>query len=186
MTFRKTTRRDILENNQYAGQIFEAEFGGVNPRPGNHPALRIPHSVQVHVERSDDDECNDIRCNDYNSDVMNGVWDKVSDVTPESTDSPVTLTHTDDPVTHTHTDSPVVVTHSGPVRGLTLDQAHVFYGIPYAAPPVGPKRWAAPEPVSQWTRPYDATFPRPACVQACAGEFSEECPHKVIPSPPIT
>ncbi|KAI4897946.1 hypothetical protein NFI96_019832 [Prochilodus magdalenae] len=73
---------------------------------------------------------------------------------------------------------PVVLTHSGPVRGLTLDKAHVFYGIPYAAPPVGPNRWTAPEPVSPWTQIYDATFPRPACMQACTGEFSQMCPPK--------
>ncbi|KAL7871002.1 hypothetical protein SRHO_G00084990 [Serrasalmus rhombeus] len=73
---------------------------------------------------------------------------------------------------------PVVLTQSGPVCGLTLDKAHVFYGIPYAAPPVGLKRWSAPDPVSPWTQLYDATFPRPACMQACAGEFSQMCPPK--------
>lgn len=96
------------------------------------------------------------------------------------TKDPDALSHTEDPETLTHTEGPVVFTHSGPIRGLTVDKAHVFYGIPYAAPPVGLKRWAAPEPVSQWTKPYNATFPRPACMQACVGEFSEECPHKVI------
>lgn len=171
MTFKKAPRNDILENNQYSVQIFEAEFPDVNPRPRNKPA--VPDSNQLLVELSDDIGCNDIKCNDYSSDgtsrsgvELNRVmWDKVSDVASESTEGPV------------------VLTHSGPVRGLTLNKAHVFYGIPYAAPPVGPKRWSAPEPVSQWTKPYDATFPRPACMQACAWEFSEECPHKVILSP---
>lgn len=96
------------------------------------------------------------------------------------TEDPDALSHTGDPETLTHTEGPVVFTHSGLIRGLTVDKAHVFYGIPYAAPPVGLKRWAAPEPASQWTKPYNATFPRPACMQACVGEFSEECPHKVI------
>lgn len=168
MTFKKAPRNDILVNNHYNVQIFEAEFPDVNPRPENKPA--IPNSNQLQMEHSDDIECNDIKCNDYSSDgtsrsgvELNRVtWDKVSDVTSESTEGPV------------------VLTHSGPVRGLTLNKAHVFYGIPYAAPPVGPKRWSAPEPVSQWTKPYDATFPRPACMQSSAGEFSEECLHKVI------
>lgn len=175
MTFQKTPRNDILDNNHYRVQIPEAEFSEVNPRPANKPTTGILNSVQS--ELSDDTKFNDIKCNDNNSDGSGITWDKTSDVIPESTEDPDVLTHTE---------GPVVLTHSGPVRGLTLDKAHVFYGIPYAAPPVGPKRWAAPEPVSRWTKPYDATFPRPACMQDCAGEFSEECPHQVILSPPIT
>lgn len=74
---------------------------------------------------------------------------------------------------------PVVVTLLGRVRGLTLEKAHVFYGIPYADPPVGDKRWAPPSPVSPWLYTYNATFPRPACMQICAGEFSRLCPPEV-------
>ncbi|TRY91639.1 hypothetical protein DNTS_017029 [Danionella cerebrum] len=74
---------------------------------------------------------------------------------------------------------PVVLTPLGPVRGLTLDKAHVFYGIAYAEPPVGDKRWAAPSPVSSWSHVHDSTFPRPACMQRCTGEFSQLCPPKV-------
>uniref|UniRef100_A0A671L6S8 cAMP-regulated D2 protein-like n=1 Tax=Sinocyclocheilus anshuiensis TaxID=1608454 RepID=A0A671L6S8_9TELE len=73
---------------------------------------------------------------------------------------------------NTSSGDPVVVTHLGRVRGRTLDKANVFYGIPYADPPVGDKRWAPPSSVSPWTYTYDATFPRPACMQVCAGEFS--------------
>uniref|UniRef100_A0A673N5P4 Carboxylesterase type B domain-containing protein n=1 Tax=Sinocyclocheilus rhinocerous TaxID=307959 RepID=A0A673N5P4_9TELE len=80
---------------------------------------------------------------------------------------------------NTSSGDPVVVTHLGRVRGRTLDKAHVFYGIPYADPPVGDKRWAPPSSVSPWTYTYDATFPRPACMQVCAGEFSRMCPPKV-------
>ncbi|XP_041965219.1 crystal protein isoform X3 [Alosa sapidissima] len=76
-------------------------------------------------------------------------------------------------------EGPVVRVHGGMVRGLTLDKAHVFYGIPYAAPPVGQRRWAPPHPVLPWLQTYNATFPRPACMQACAGEFSQICPPKV-------
>lgn len=80
---------------------------------------------------------------------------------------------------NTSSGDPVVITHLGRVRGRTLDKAHVFYGIPYADPPVGDKRWAPPSSVSPWTYTYDATFPRPACMQVCAGEFSRMCPPKV-------
>ncbi|XP_076848995.1 cAMP-regulated D2 protein [Brachyhypopomus gauderio] len=94
---------------------------------------------------------------------------------PSALDSAVMHERHDAKASH----GPVVLVHSGPVRGLTLDKAHVFYGIPYAAPPVGPKRWAAPGPVSPWTLPYDATFPRPACMQLCAGHLSRSCPLQV-------
>ncbi|XP_060734745.1 cAMP-regulated D2 protein [Tachysurus vachellii] len=175
MTFQKTPRNDILNNNQYSVQISEAEFHDVNLQHEMKPDAEIPNSIRMHTEQSDDNECNDIKCVKLNK-VM---WDEEPDVTLESTEDPAVHTHTEDPAVHTHTEDPVVITHSGPVRGLTLDKAHVFFGIPYAAPPVGSRRWAAPQPVSQWTRPYDATFPRAACMQVCSEEFSEACPHKV-------
>ncbi|XP_016099033.1 cAMP-regulated D2 protein [Sinocyclocheilus grahami] len=89
------------------------------------------------------------------------------------------LDNTSDGLEDTSSGDPVVVTHLGRVRGRTLDKANVFYGIPYADPPVGDKRWAPPSSVSPWTYTYDATFPRPACMQVCAGEFSRMCHPKV-------
>jgi para-nitrobenzyl esterase len=47
----------------------------------------------------------------------------------------------------------VVSTRSGRVRGL--DDA-TFLGIPFAAPPVGPLRWAPPAPVEPWAGELDA------------------------------
>ncbi|XP_036374336.1 crystal protein-like [Megalops cyprinoides] len=76
-------------------------------------------------------------------------------------------------------DGPKIQTKDGVLRGLTLDKAYVFYGIPYANPPVGARRWKAPTPVTPWTGVYDATFPRAACMQACSGPISDECPAKV-------
>ncbi len=40
----------------------------------------------------------------------------------------------------------VVNTRSGAVGGVVRGAYRVFQGIPYAAPPVGPLRWRAPEP----------------------------------------
>ncbi|KAK5896192.1 hypothetical protein CgunFtcFv8_009819 [Champsocephalus gunnari] len=73
----------------------------------------------------------------------------------------------------------VVTTKDGQIKGITVDKARIFYGIPYAGPPVGAYRWKPPRPVSPWPAVYDASFPRAACMQACSGPISEECPRKV-------
>uniref|UniRef100_A0A3P8TRS7 Carboxylic ester hydrolase n=1 Tax=Amphiprion percula TaxID=161767 RepID=A0A3P8TRS7_AMPPE len=68
-----------------------------------------------------------------------------------------------------------VLTKNGQIRGITVDKAHVFYGIPYADPPVGTYRWKPPRPVSRWSGVYNASFPRAACMQLCTGPVSEDC-----------
>lgn len=60
---------------------------------------------------------------------------------------------------------PQVVTTDGPVTGAHEKGLSVFRGIPYAAPPVGRRRFKAPAPPRKWTRPRDATRFGPACVQ---------------------
>lgn len=74
---------------------------------------------------------------------------------------------------------PVVLTKDGRIKGVTVDKAHIFYGIPYADPPVGAYRWKPPRPVTPWPGVYDASFPRAACMQACSGPIAEECPRIV-------
>lgn len=59
----------------------------------------------------------------------------------------------------------VVRTESGPVRGLVTDSYRSFEAIPYAAPPVGERRWSAPQPAQPWTGVRDATRPGNACAQ---------------------
>src|SRR5579862_1095754 len=51
----------------------------------------------------------------------------------------------------------IVDTRSGKVQGLDLGGVHVFRGIPYATPPVGMRRWRAPEREQPWNDVRDAT-----------------------------
>jgi para-nitrobenzyl esterase len=66
-------------------------------------------------------------------------------------------------------DAPVVETVSGSVRGRRTGGALAFLGIPYAAPPFGPNRLRAPQPVSPWAGVRDATAYGPTVPK---GEYS--------------
>ncbi|MFE5309079.1 carboxylesterase/lipase family protein [Isoptericola sp. NPDC056605] len=59
----------------------------------------------------------------------------------------------------------VVRVDSGWLRGHA-DTGHVTYsGVPYAAPPVGERRWRPPAPPRDWAGIRDATAPSPLCPQ---------------------
>ncbi len=61
---------------------------------------------------------------------------------------------------------PVVRTANGEVQGFLQEDVHLFYGIPYAEPPVGPLRWQSPQPLAaNWTGVRAATKPGPLCFQ---------------------
>ena len=58
----------------------------------------------------------------------------------------------------------LVKTPSGDVRGVDLGSSCAFYGIPFAAPPIGPLRWRPPQPAAAWApATLDATVPSPGC-----------------------
>jgi para-nitrobenzyl esterase len=59
----------------------------------------------------------------------------------------------------------VVQTTEGPVAGKQQDKMQVFRSIPYAAPPVGDRRFMPPADHEPWTEPLHATDPGSACVQ---------------------
>ncbi|MDR8409853.1 carboxylesterase family protein [Nonomuraea sp. 3-1Str] len=61
--------------------------------------------------------------------------------------------------------APVVKTADGLVRGVAGARVRSFQGIPYAAPPVGERRWTSPAPVTPWSGVRDATSPGGACAQ---------------------
>jgi para-nitrobenzyl esterase len=72
----------------------------------------------------------------------------------------------------------VVTTRDGPVRGVSASQGRAFLAIPYAAPPVGPLRWAPPQPHAAWTAARDATKGGAICPQTALpgeGRRSEDC-----------
>ncbi|CAF3702545.1 unnamed protein product [Rotaria sp. Silwood1] len=62
---------------------------------------------------------------------------------------------------------PVIVhTQYGDVLGYQTDSARVFYGIPFARPPIGTLRWQPPIPVTKWyPNVINATQSPPACAQ---------------------
>jgi len=80
-------------------------------------------------------------------------------------------------------------TAQGPVRGMLSDSGDmlVFRGIPYAAPPVGQLRFAAPEPAPSRTEVLEATAFGPDCAQAGgvmgAPSLSEDCLYLNIYTP---
>jgi para-nitrobenzyl esterase len=72
-------------------------------------------------------------------------------------------------------DATLVKTDAGLISGIAGDVT-VYKGIRFAAPPLGARRWAAPEPVTPWQGVYAADRYGPACIQApSARETSEDC-----------
>ena len=73
----------------------------------------------------------------------------------------------------------IVRTESGLLSG-TGDAIRVFKSIPFAAPPVGERRWRPPEPVEAWQGVRDATAFGADCPQEMrpgsrAGRTDEDC-----------
>ncbi|XP_004583974.2 cocaine esterase-like isoform X3 [Ochotona princeps] len=71
-------------------------------------------------------------------------------------------------------DSPIRTTHSGQVRGSLVHVegtdvgVHTFLGIPFAKPPLGPLRFAPPEPAEAWSGVRDGTSHPAMCLQDVA------------------
>ncbi|MCU4186671.1 carboxylesterase family protein [Acidiferrimicrobium sp. IK] len=78
---------------------------------------------------------------------------------------------------------PLVQTADGPVLGRT--DAHgvmAFLGIPYAAAPTGPRRFAPPEAPPRWSAPHDGRSYGPTAPQPTAqGPLAQLLPHVEIP-----
>jgi para-nitrobenzyl esterase len=79
-----------------------------------------------------------------------------------------------------------VTIDSGRLAGRLENRVRVFKGVPFAAAPVGPLRWRAPEPAPAWRGVRDTSAYGPACPQVVspdgrpngggyAGPISEDC-----------
>ena len=77
-----------------------------------------------------------------------------------------------------------VETEAGTVAGFAERDGRIrtFRGIPYAAPPIGDRRWRPPQPATPWKEVRDATRFGPRCTQARVfadmvfrDEMSEDC-----------
>ncbi len=80
-------------------------------------------------------------------------------------------------------------TESGLVRGQGTD-VKKFYGIPYAAAPVGELRWKPPQPAMPWTGVRDSTAFGDFCIQPQEypeqrGAMSEDCLNLNVWTPAI-
>src|SRR3546814_12145063 len=60
-------------------------------------------------------------------------------------------------------DPPVVTIAQGALSGSGEPGLHIFKGIPYAAPPVGERRWKPPAPPVRWPGRRDAPRFGPSC-----------------------
>jgi para-nitrobenzyl esterase len=61
--------------------------------------------------------------------------------------------------------SSTIKTKSGKVQGKSEGPVHIYLGIPYAAPPVGPLRWKPPVPAGKWKGVRAATEFGSHCMQ---------------------
>src|SRR3569832_2802313 len=75
------------------------------------------------------------------------------------------LTLTALPVLATAQAAPTVTLDSGTIRGTVKDGESASLGAPFAAPPAGPLRWKAPQPVAPWSGVRSAEAFGPACIQ---------------------
>ena len=82
-------------------------------------------------------------------------------------------------MTNDDADAPEVDTAAGRVRGFWRGSSAAFLGIPFAEPPVGDLRFAAPVPARPWSGVRDATQHGPTAQRTALSEIT------LIPEPSI-
>ena len=82
----------------------------------------------------------------------------------------------------------VAQTAGGPVQASDGNGMRNYFAIPYAAAPVGEKRWTAPAPAAKWTTPLANTKSAAPCLQTSASPFrlqngQEDCLYLDVHAP---
>jgi len=84
--------------------------------------------------------------------------------------------------------APIARTGQGLVEGKQAEGTDQFLGIPYAAPPAGALRWAAPQPPPRWAGIRPATSYGGRCAQLASGNGprvdNEDCLYLNVYTPP--
>jgi len=71
--------------------------------------------------------------------------------------------------------APAAKIKQGALKGAMVEGVEEFWGIPYAAPPVGDLRWRPPAAAAGWSGARDATHAGPSCQPARDGSQVEDC-----------
>jgi para-nitrobenzyl esterase len=78
-------------------------------------------------------------------------------------------------------------TPQGVVHGTPVASTRAFLGVPFAAPPVGPLRWRAPQPAAHWATTLQAAHLSSPCPQIIpvvnSYEGSEDCLYANVYAP---
>ncbi|HEV2612006.1 MAG TPA: carboxylesterase family protein [Noviherbaspirillum sp.] len=82
----------------------------------------------------------------------------------------------------------VAKTTKGEVRAVDRAGMRSYFGIPFAAPPVGNLRWAPPAPAANWTAPLAKTQSAAPCLQTSSSSFrlpngQEDCLYLDVHAP---
>ncbi|CAH1998483.1 unnamed protein product [Acanthoscelides obtectus] len=93
-------------------------------------------------------------------------------------------------VLQVNAEDPIATTNYGQVRGQTMSTYrnttyYAYFGIPYAAPPVGRLRFQAPQPPSSWSGIRDAKTSDKICIQWLhnIGGETEDCLYLNVETP---
>jgi para-nitrobenzyl esterase len=71
--------------------------------------------------------------------------------------------------------APAAKIRQGALKGASVEGVEEFWGIPYAAPPLGDLRWKPPAPAAGWSGERDATHAGPSCQPNRDGTLTEDC-----------
>ena len=82
----------------------------------------------------------------------------------------------------------IAATDKGLIEGTHAEGTDQFLGVPYAAPPAGALRWAAPQPAPRWHGIRQATSYGGRCAQLASGNGprvdNEDCLYLNLYTPP--